>query len=529
MSPKFKTPPCILGLSSIALLSACGGASPAGTLSPTCTKSPSVSSKKSAGSGGSSLSKGSSRLNLALSSSDSTLPAVGTGFLDIESVNASNVRVSKRCTMSIRPTEGSDAAVRVWTAGHCYFEPATVEFKNSKFTLQIFLDGGYFSAPVEFTGYQEFNKFSELFNLVNGYVGGLPEGDIARALPSGNSQACQNATKPYRSTLGSSAKSIACFSRDEMRAMRGEVKTTAATATLLRKVLDNIRQRENAVLSKLDADTKRLLQAYEIAHSSEQRRIADVRSISYFINEQFCAPGAVRPSSDKLNAETDSTEACANRAMILALLPVYMSGSDLALSKSVYEDTTTPLAELRKKTLGCSNITESDRIAPGLDLTRLTPCDMENLSVYAWNTFIDRGPQLSAGAASDSVFGLNSSSYYGFYTNAFPTGDLSKSKAKLIPLNAGTVVEFEYARRLSTGAKLPQNTFLVHFDPAKQIFNPSKGASGSILSVFGLFPMALLSTVNGEATSGGSAITPLPQVGDEEDSVPARSRGNAGC
>jgi hypothetical protein len=528
MSFKFKTSQYMLGLGSVMLLTACGGATPAGTLSPTCAKSPSVSSKKPAGSGGSSLAKGSSSLNLALSSSDPTLPAVGTGFLDIESVNTSNVRVTKRCTVSIRPTEGSDTAVRVWTAGHCFFEPATEEFKNSKFTMQIFLDGGYFSAPVEFPGYLEFNKFSELFNLVNGFVR-FPEGDIARALPSGNSQACQNATNTYKSTLGSSAKSIACFSRDEMRAISGEVKTTSATAPLLRKVLDNIRQRENAVLSKLDADTKRLLQAYEIAHSFEQRRIADVRSISYFINEQFCAPGAVRPPSDKLNAEPDSTEACTKRAMILALLPVYMSGSDLALAKSVYEDTTTPLAELRRKTLGCSNITESDRIAPGLDLTRLTPCDMQNLSVYAWNTFIDRGPRFSAAATSDSVFGLNTSSYYGFYTNAFPTGNLSRSKAKLIPLNTSTVLDFEYARRLSTGAKLPTNTFLVNFDPAKQIFNPSKGASGSILSAFGLFPMALLSTVNGEATSGGSAITPLPQVGDEEDSVPVRSRSGAGC
>jgi len=520
MSGKVKTSKSVLGLGGLMLLTACGGATPAGTLSPTCSKSPSVYSKKTGGAAPSTL-------NLS-ASTDPTQPAVGTGFLDIETSNSSGARVSRRCTMSLRPIPGTETEVKVWTAGHCLFDPVSAEFKNSKFTLQIYLDGGYFNAPIQFTGYSELQKFSELFNIVNTYVG-FPEDQISRALPRGNSTVCTAETGTYKAALGSAAKSIACFSRDEMRGIGGKLTVNSTSAPLLKKVISIIRERESTVLSKMDADTRRLLDAYTSAHSLEQRRVTDLRSISYLINEQFCAPGAVRPPPDKSGSEPDSAEGCNNRILILAALPQYLSASDLALAKSVYEDTTTPLVDLRKKTLGCSNITDPSKVPAGLDLTRMTPCDMHNLSVNAWHKFIDRGPNLSAASTSESVFGLNTSSYYGFYTNAFEEGQISRSVAKLVPLNKATVLNFEYASRLSSGAKLPVATFLVNFDPAKKTFNPSKGASGSILSAFGLFPMALLSTVNGEATSGGSSITPLPQVGEEEDSIPMRSKSNAGC
>jgi hypothetical protein len=67
--------------------------------------------------------------------------------------------------------------------------------------------------------------------------------------------------------------------------------------------------------------------------------------------------------------------------------------------------------------------------------------------------------------------------------------------------------------------------FLINYDKSRQGINPVKGASGSILSIFGSIPAALLSTVDGEPTSGGAGVTPLPEI-DDDDTLPA---SNAGC
>jgi hypothetical protein len=98
-------------------------------------------------------------------------------------------------------------------------------------------------------------------------------------------------------------------------------------------------------------------------------------------------------------------------------------------------------------------------------------------------------------------------------------------RAARFSLNGTVVSDFEYAERLDSGKSLNHDVFLVNYDAGAQGINPVKGASGSILSIFGSIPAALLSTVDGEATSGGAGVTPLPEISDDD----VQPTSNAGC
>lgn len=514
----------------------CSASEPATTVSSVCSKGgiPSVKNSNGKASGGSSLNLSPVRTPLNLSQE-----AVGTGFIDIKTSDAQNKTLSRRCTVSLRPAGTSEDSAWIWTAGHCFYDPQSAEFRNSKFTLNIFLNGGYFSLPLNIDGFQEFSVVSEYFDkLLNNPLMPVPENFkqiLGNALPRATTQICTDESETYRKELGSKAKNIACFSRNELRGVKVRFQTDAANAGMLKTVLVDLRKREDSVRAKLSAEQIRMFDAYASAHSWNQRRISDLRSLSYLLNSQFCAASADdRPPPDDPAAPADSGVACLLRPVILAELKKLLSTSDFSVVSEVVDDNRTPLADLRKKTMGCGRTVEGDDVPPDADLTKMTPCDMHDLSLQAWRKYVDKGPKIDSAIATDAVFGLNRDSYFGFYTNSIAAAIAGgKSKAMLFPLNSKTVLDFEYTTRLDDRSKKNNDTFLMNYDAEKHQINPVKGASGSILSVFGVLPMGLLSTVDGEATSGGATLTPLPQVGSEDAVVAPSgkrpSQSDTGC
>ena len=535
--------PRAIALGGLLLMVGCGAATSGnGTQSRTCSKNPAVTTNKT-GTGST------SSLTLGLTSSSSAQPAIGTGFIDISTKDKDNKPLSRRCTMSIRPIDANDTVVRIWTAGHCSYNPQTAEFRNSKFTLQVYLDGGYFSVPAVLNDGETMANFSKVFDqyLNNPLVSvAVPseyleqlKSQINNALPNSTSQVCLDEEVKFRSQLGSKAKNVACFNRNEMRGLKSTITVDAKTGPLLKKVLATLRDQENQVMGKFDFAFKKIINSYIIAHSSEQRRLADLRSISYLINKKFCStPPAERPKDE--NGREESGYACMMRdtdGLLLKTLKLpsivdelqkNLPPADFAIAKDIFDDESTELTALRKATRGCSDVSVNN-LSIDQDLEKLTPCDMGNISNSFWRKFVDVGPQIDSSILSPAIFGLNLSSYFGFFTNSIPTSGSaasSPSRAKLFSLNTSSVLNFEYSGRLATKEEKKNNVFLINYDASKQQINPVKGASGSILSVFGLVPVGLLSTVDGQPTSGGAGVTPLPQVGDEEDSV---VRSNAGC
>jgi hypothetical protein len=346
---------------------------------------------------------------------------------------------------------------------------------------------------------------------------------LGSALPSSTHEVCVNQYKIFKDQLGTNAKNIACFSQREMRGLKVQLLPSEKTKAVLRSVLDELRQQENAVMSGLDDTTKKQLNAYLLSHMTEQRRISDMRSLAYFLNKQFCdATEEARPIGE--DGKADIATGCdpVVRSIALQQLEAKLDAQDFAVIKAVAEDETTPLQVLRNKSLGCNHVSV-DTITSVTDLSTLTPCDMGNLSHSFWRKYVDQGPTFAGAQENSSTFGLSGTNYFGFFTNSIK-GNGSAS-ARLFSLNASVVSDFEYAARLDTGSQLDDNVFLINYDKNKQDINPVKGASGSILSIFGSIPAALLSTVDGEPTSGGAGVTPLPEINDD-DATPS---SNAGC
>jgi hypothetical protein len=463
-----------------------------------------------------------SNLAMNLSPAQPQLTANGTGFIDIETKDDAGTPQRKRCTMTLRPADESNTSVRVWTAGHCAYDPQTVEFKNSTYTLKVFYKNGYFSVPVEFDGFASLSKFADFVNgsLVRAAVPDLDR-HLGSAMPSAADDRCVKQEEKFRVQLGTSAKNIACFSRNEMRGLKAQLRPTENVKVLLKTVLDELRIQESAVMSGLDGDLKKRLNAYLTAHMTEQRRVSDLRSVAYLLNKQFCnATPDARPAGD--NGNVDIATGCNFRASALSQLETGLSKQDFSVIKAVVDDETTPLQELRNKTMGC-NYVSVENITSVTDLSALTPCDMGNLSDTFWKKYVDQGPTFTGAQESTTTFGLSDVNYFGFFTNSIKAG--KSSTAKLFSLNGSVVSDFEYAMRLDSGAKLNHNVFLINYDKNKQGIDPVKGASGSILSIFGSIPAALLSTVDGEATSGGAGVTPLPEITDDDALPPS----NAGC
>lgn len=496
--------PCVL-----IVAAACSGGGPANTL---CVPA-----------GGKSVAS-----NLALSPTtprSTSMSATGTGFIDIETKDASGEAKQKRCTMTLRPIDDSNTSVRVWTAGHCAYDPHTEEFKNSKYTLKVFYKNGYFSVPVQFEGFESLAKIADF--AANPIISSkLPDlkSRLRGAMPSSAPEVCLKHEATFKEQLGSSAKNVACFSRDEMRGLKASLTPDEKVKPYLVSVLDELRDQESSVMSSLDQNLKRTLYAYQLSHTSEQRRIADLRSLAYILSEGYCSAS----ENDRMSAKSEESdkntpdvfEACGIRAIARSVLESALP-NEFPIIQSVLEDTTTPLHDLRKKTMGCNGI-DVNNIASVSDLTKLTPCDMGELSKSIWKKYVDRGPTFSGAEENASKFGLSGLNYYGFYTNTIEAR--RPPVARLFSLNATVVSNFEYAMRPESKDH-DDDVFLINYDKNSQSINPVKGASGSILSIFGSIPAALLSTVDGEATSGGAGITPLPEISD--DDVPPAS--NAGC
>lgn len=514
----------------VLLLVGCSGASGGRTMAVGNCPSSKTTVKKDTPSGSG------SGLNLTdSSSSDSGDIAVGTGFIDISAKDATGKTVTRRCTMSIRPVDASSSSndtLRVWTAGHCAFQPYQTEFETSKYTLQVYHKGGYFSIPAEIEGFKEFATFSKAVVPFLSYMTEDLKTQIFSAMPALNTKPCLGDEGTFKASLGGRARNIACFTRGELRGLKTKVTLDSTTSAYMNEIMTTIRSREANVMKEFTPDFKAVVQAFQASHFSEVRRRADLRSFALTFNQKYCdaANAAVAGGTGTaalLDGATaaDAKKICDMRVFTLGALSSALPTDDFALISSVANDSTSTLDAIFKKTRGC-NGTSDETIGAGVDISAFTPCDFGNVQTTFWRKWVDQGNVAVQRFVfqNPSNFGLNQDTYFSFSTNSFPSAEArAKSiggQAKRIPLNGSTILDFGLEVN-----KTDHYTFFVNYDAAEGKLNPQPGDSGSILSIFGVIPAALLSTVDGKATSGGASLTPLPSVDSEEVSAKTAKSG----
>lgn len=523
-------------LATVGILVGCGGATSTARVQggSKCGQQPVVGGGGTAG-GSTGLTMLNSNLDLASNlASVSGDAGVGTGYLDISTKSETGVAEGRRCTMHVRPIEGTDSVVRIWTAGHCFFDPQTPKFRNSTYKAQIYYNGGYFSAGVVLDGMAELATFSQGFATALNLPGldtALPDikGAVFSALPSQTGQICLDNESAFVTNKISSGnrKMVACFARSELRGFRTTLTLDSTTKPYMTEVLKILRAREKDAFAKMDAKTALQIKSYIDIHFAERRRTTDLRSLAFSLNKQICEIFKTNPTSPLLaGLPTGSCQTVplisatsTIRDLVIAKFkdPTTVPATDNKMMEVYYDDGTTSLDVLKTKTAGC-NTMNIDSLPANNDL--MTPCDMTFVADKLWQKWVDSGaqPVVSGTLFDANLFGFNPDSYFALHTNAAQTA-LQKSsglrgKARILPLNNSTVLNFGTAVSGSSN-----NIMHINLDSAAQSLFPTKGDSGSMLSIFGYFPVGLLSTVDGERTSGGASVTPLPEVGSEDETT----------
>jgi hypothetical protein len=454
-------------------------------------------------------------LGLTTPASEFENASVGLGFLDISTID-SGVTKTIRCTVNIHPPVDAESKFTLWTAGHCAFDPRKTEFQTAKYVVWLYQDGGYFAVPVELEYQQSAGKFIQDFETLLKLAPGVPTSVVTEYtgggwFPEDVSSSCQQATTEFKSELGTRAKDILCFTEGELRGLTVKATTSPDVQARVDRLLAAVSARNRAISDGLPPQWQNLFDFYYKAHVDKVRIANWLRRLGYYLNKNFCTANlATRPQPDSIPRDFNKFCEEPYRGLILnnitnAKLPTFLSSA----FTTVANDTTTPLDTLYEKY-----------------------AKTREVDIFAWNNSIEETPEDVVAQVAKKIFmhwsdsgfeqlaslNIKNTSRFGFNDETLFTFAINKLSRPADPASMKPRVVSLYNPNFQTEIKAKTREFLVNFDSTSERLELIKGDSGSMLSLFGGFPFGLLSTVNGEPTSGGASITPLPEVGSEDAS-----------
>lgn len=465
---------------------------------------------------------------LNLSVSYESLLEWGGGYLDIKTKDSAGKVLERRCTMMLTQDEPDPSRIKVWTAIHCLYDAASDEFLNSVYTLQIHSGGRYFPATVKFDRLDNLARFAKVIQPMFSL---LPESDKNRwrfSMSNESVKPCQDATQAFKNSLGDRAKNIACFSKNEMRVLSGQVSVDPKYKPLLDNILLRVRAQRSREISHLTEREKNLLKLREKTLSILDHSDLYIRNYAYWINDKHCT----LPESDlPLNAQgqAETRKFCPHRESLLNLSRTQFS-EEYKIIKPIAEANISSAAELKElhKSIYTCSFSNLDEVKFELDKP-LTVCDREQLIRLFWNNYV-RDAADSYNMKTDFYKSINGFSP-GQYFSIFVNGQVNPSVQRAA-WNDGTRLFFldRNAQEFSPKA-ISNELVLMNFDNGSFV-KLNKTDSGSIFSMMSFVPVGTLSTVDGEPTSGGASILPLPNVTDEqikEASSPSPSPSSSDC
>lgn len=450
----------------------------------------------------------------------STVPAsdtAGLGFLDIISSDASGNPVSKRCTVSLWPREGTRFEVDADTSGHCFFEWDSSEFKNARFVIQVAFNGGYFPVKARMPIQETLGSFSR---SLTPFSANLPE-DLRERLNEATRtdamiDSCKTGTDAFAAQLGSDRKTIACFGKNESRSVHFVLEPEESSAVWLERVLEAKRELATKAFALLPGREQKIIRLRLEGRRYESVLDRNLKQFAYILNETHCS--TAKSVMNDLGFVNQTKTLCSSRDPILAALPGILK-EKYPLVQNIVEAKNLSLEEL--KTLNHKLFL--DRFATLADLnpdviTSLkTVTEHELLGRQIWDLWVAPGPEklMSIFQLDTQKIAQSGSVFLSIKSNALPSAaalaseDVSQSRPRRF--------EISDAGAQMSPAALNGQAIMLNFDPKKsQLFLMQKD-SGSTLNFLDIFPLATLTTLDGEPTSGGAGVLPLPPVSDEQD------------
>jgi hypothetical protein len=418
------------------------------------------------------------------------------GFFQVK-WEVEGVKGQKNCVMNFLPDE-NEMEGKVITASHCL--PDVSDSEQGVFNYKLYFEFRGKYVPIEVSA-PSYRKAASLSRLINRHVvSALPEDKTKHWLPEYGANLCKEKTREFKRS-GESKLKVACFSRQDLLAVEVQIEEKSG------KNYRNYRRMYQALMEEKNAAGKGLPESAKKEYSSiwsmalmGKARQRNLRSIAFLSNVQFCA--SAQESIDPETNQTDPKIFCSMPPELREMIFKRSAGeSESAELEAIRSDATTPLAKLREKYLGCIR-------SPFSTPDEETGCQAETDARKAFQKWVLNGERNLPSVVTSPSVPLSFKDYLRVVTH-------KKSDSQSVQLSALDVVGRTSRTNLLTTDS--DGVFIFAYDPSDGHFSFAKGDSGSLLNIFGGYPVAALSTVDGEPTSGGTAVLPLPEVQDEID------------
>lgn len=443
---------------------------------------------------------------------------LGVGYLDVNTTNSLGQNLSRRCSMRFQPDPTDASQVNVFTAVHCLYAASSDEFKNSKYTLQVYFKNGYIPVSIEFDGFATLSRLSQTFDQ---FLSLIPREKFRWnfAMTENSIEPCVKASSEFSAILGTEKMNIACFGKNEMRVMSGKIAVQNNHKNYLDKVIAELRAQLARLTEKLSASELQVIKIREKTTLMSQKTGFYLRQIAYWLSEGHCATS---PEQLPINPDgfSETQALCPYRKAIIDKFKSDFFDQYTVLEPVLLASTAEESRALHSSIFACNISDVSD--LEKTDLNFKTVCDLENFNRFFWYRWAKKGtpPSWLESRNLGATFGLSPESYFSLYFN-------KKTKENGVPHAALTPIT--KAVGTLSGEALNQEVLMLNFDNTDNSVSLTKTDSGSIVSIFGILPIATLSTLDGEATSGGASIIPLPQPDSDQEHPTAKKSSDRSC
>jgi len=452
---------------------------------------------------------------LLLTATPASVTTAGLGYLDIHTTDAAGSKLSRRCTVSLWPRDANNTEVDVFTSGHCFFKPDSEEYKNSTFILQVAHNGGYFPVEAKMPIQEVFGAFSRSLSQFSDLLPNNVQNRLNEAIDTEMLSSCQSGTQSFAEELGASRKTIACFGKNESRSVHFVLSPRKEHVEWLEKVFEASRENIKRAFSMLPAREQKIIQLRLDSKKYQNTLELNLKNFAYLINEKHCNT-AKATAKDAGFVELQTKSLCGNRSQILPVLPSILKEWYAGI-ESIVEAKSQTLDELKalnSELFSCRFNSLADLNVDSVKSLK-TVCEVELLSRLIWDHWVAPGPEnlMRQFALDINKLSTADMSIFSIKTNSLDSVESvgSEQVGKSRPF----VAEVSDAHGRVSHAGLNKQAIMYNFDANANNLFLMKKDSGSALNFLNAFPLATLTTLDGNPTSGGAGVLPLPPVQDE--------------
>lgn len=430
-----------------------------------------------------------------------------SGFLDVEWTNEEESG-QKRCVMSIIPDERSYEGIRIVTASHCLPDLTDSSELQVSFTAQIAYRGGYVPLPVRVP---TFNKHIRLLNFLKKYTQqGTDHAQLGQWLPELAPKKCIEMSQQFTQKT-TEDQSTACFSAAELIILNaGITENDQSKLKKYKELYDRLDRKKGDARDRMPTELRKHFRDIWRSRKMWEIRQRNLKAIAFLSNVQFC--NTQQADIDNLPSAINVRTFCDIKPKIIEKLIEETSSDELTAElKYLQSDTQTPLNKLKKMYFSCFDINDDNSEENSV-------CVTDRRAEKAFTLLVNNAGDLYKNGASLSKDKVSLENYLKITT--VHRNESQIMKHILVPLK-------QHVTRANDGVTDSQGIYLFDYLPNNSGLNFKKGDSGSLLNIYGGYPVAALSTVDREPTSGGAGLTPLPEP-QEDDVVESKVHSQDG-